>query len=201
VIKTSAIPKTKLTAAEYLEFERDSEIKHEYFNGGIFAMSGATRNHNKITTNLNGLVWQHLKGKNCENYSSDMRVFVPETRLYTYPDLVVVCGEPQFQDDVFDTLLNPILLIEVLSDSTESYDRGKKFQHYRSIESLQEYVLVGQDEARIEKYVRHGDGFWLLSEAVGLDSEIEFSSIECRLALREVYDKIDFSEIDAEETQ
>lgn len=190
----SAIPKTKLTPEDYLEFERKSEIKHEYFNGEIFAMSGAKRNHNKITTNLSGLVWQHLKGKDCENYSNDMRVFVPETGLYTYPDLVVVCGEPQFQDNVFDTLLNPILLIEVLSDSTEGYDRGKKFQHYRSIESLQEYVLVSQDEARIEKYVKHGDGFWLLSEAVGLDSEIEFASIECQIALAEVYDKIDFSD-------
>lgn len=189
----SAIPKTKLTSKEYLEFERNSDIKHEYFEGEIFAMSSAKRNHNKITTNLNGLVWQHLKGKNCENYSNDMRVFIPETGLYTYPDLVVVCGEPQFQDEVFDTLLNPILLIEVLSDSTEGYDRGKKFQHYRSIESLQEYILVSQNEARVEKYVRHGDGFWLLSEAVGLDSEIEFSSIECKVSLAEIYDKIDFS--------
>ena len=190
----SAIPKTKLTPAEYLEFERKSEIKHEYFNGKIFAMSGAKRNHNKIVGNLSGLIWQHLKGKNCEFYPTDMRVFVPQTGLYTYPDLTVVCGEPQFQDDVFDTLLNPVLLIEVLSDSTEGYDRGKKFQHYRSIESLQEYVLVSQNEARIEKYVKHGDGFWLLSEAVGFDSEIEFASIECRIALAEVYDKIDFSD-------
>ncbi len=188
----SAIPKTKLTSEEYLEFERRSEERHEYFDGEIFAMSGAKRDHNKISTNLNGLVWQHLKGKNCENYSSDMRVFVPETGLYTYPDLVVVCGEPQFKDAVFDTLLNPVLLIEVLSDSTESYDRGKKFQHYRSIESLQEYILVSQSEARIEKYVRHGDDFWLLSEAVGLESEIEFASIACRVALSEVYDKINF---------
>ena len=189
----SAIPKTKLTPEEYLEFERKSEERHEYFDGEIFAMSGAKRNHNKISTNLSGLVWQHLKGKNCESYSSDMRVFVPETGLYTYPDLVVVCGEPKFKDDVFDTLLNPVLLVQVLSDSTESYDRGKKFQHYRSIESLQEYVLVSQNEARIEKYVRHGDGFWLLSEAVGLDSEIEFSSIQCKVPLAEIYDKIDFS--------
>jgi Uma2 family endonuclease len=188
----SAIPKTKLTSAEYLEFERKSEIKHEYFNGEIFVMSGAKRNHNKVATNINGLVWQHLKGKNCESYSNDMRVFVSKTGLYTYPDLVVVCGEPLFQDNVFDTLLNPVLLIEVLSETTESYDRGKKFQHYRSIESLEEYVLVSQTEARIEKYVKHGDGFWLLSEAVGLDSEIEFSSIECRIALAEVYDKIEF---------
>jgi Uma2 family endonuclease len=199
--KMSAIPKTKLTHSEYLEFERKSEIKHEFFNGENFAMSGAKRNHNKVVANLSGLLWQHLKGKDCEFYPTDMRVFGPETGLYTYPDLVVVCGEPQFQDNVFDTLLNPILLIEVLSDTTEGYDRGKKFQHYRSIESLQEYVLVAQDEARIEKYVKHGDGFWLLSEAVGTDATIEFSSIECLIALREVYDKINFSETDAEETQ
>ena len=190
----SAIPKTKLTPEEYLEFERKSEKRHEYFDGEIFAMSGAKRNHNKIAGNLSGLLWQHLKGKNCEFYPTDMRVFVPETGLYTYPDLVVVCGEPKFKDDVFDTLLNPVLLIEILSDSTESYDRGKKFQHYRSIETLREYVLVAQDEARIEKYVKSGDGFWVLSEAVGSDAEIEFSSIECRIALAEVFDKIDFSD-------
>ena len=190
----SAIPKTKLTVKEYLEFERSSDIKHEYFDGEIFAMSGAKRNHNKISTNLNGLVWQHLKGKNCENYSSDMRVFVPEVGLYTYPDLVVVCDESKFQDKVFDTLLNPVLLIEILSDSTEGYDRGKKFRLYRSIESLREYILVSQDEARIEKYMKSGDGFWILSEAVGINSEIEFASIECRVALAEVYDKVNFSD-------
>lgn len=190
----SAIPKTKLTPAEYLEMERKAEFKSEYFNGEVFAMSGAKRNHNKITTNLSGLVWQHLKGKDCESYSNDMRVLVPQTGLCTYPDLVVVCGEPKFQDDVFDTLLNLVLLIEVLSDSTESYDRGKKFQHYRSVESLREYVLVSQDEARIEKYVKQGDGFWVLSEAVGLDSEIKFDSIDCLIALSEVYDKVNFSD-------
>lgn len=190
----NAIAKTKLTPEEYLEFERKSEERHEYFDGEIFAMSGARRNHNKAATNVSGLIWQHLRGKECESYSNDMRVFVPKTGLYTYPDVVVVCGEPKFQDKVFDTLLNPTLLIEVLSESTENYDRGKKFQHYRSIESLQEYILVSQNEARIEKYVKSGDGFWMLSEAVGLNSEIEFSSIECRVALAEVYDKIDFSD-------
>lgn len=190
----SAFPKTKLSPEEYLEFERKSEERHEYFAGEIFAMSGAKRNHNKITTNLNGLVWQNLKGKNCESYANDMRVFVPGTGLYTYPDLVVVCGEPKFQDDVFDTLLNAVLLIEVLSDWTESYDRGKKFQHYRSIESLREYILVSQDEARIEKYVKSGDGFWVLSEAVGIDADIRFEAIDCPIPLREVYDKVDFSD-------
>jgi Uma2 family endonuclease len=176
-----------------LEFERKSEVKHEYFAGEIFAMAGAKRNHNKITTNLSGLVWQHLKGKSCESYSNDMRVLVPQTGLYTYPDLVVVCSEPIFQDDVFDTLLNPVLIIEVLSETTEKYDRGKKFQHYRSIETLYEYVLVSTDEARIEKFEKTGDGFWFLSEAVGIDAEIELTSIEAKIPLAEVYDKIDFS--------
>jgi Uma2 family endonuclease len=188
----SAIPKTNLTPQEYLEFERNSDIKHEYFEGEIFAMSGAKRNHNVINQNLNGLVWQHLRDRGCESYSGDMRVFVPATGLYTYPDLVVVCGEAEFQDEVSDTLLNPVMLIEVLSESTEGYDRGKKFQNYRSIGSLEEYILVSQEEARIEKYVKHGDGFWLLSEAVGLDSSIEFSSIECEINLNEVYDKVEF---------
>ncbi len=190
----SAIPKGKLTPEEYLEIKRQAEYKSEFYNGEIYAMSSAKRNHNKAATNLSGLIWKHLKGKDCESYSNDMRVFVPKTGLYTYPDVVVVCGEPKFQDKGFDTLLNPTLLIEVLSESTESYDRGKKFQHYRSTENLQEYVLVSQDEAQIEKYVKSGDGFWVLSEAVGTDAEIEFSSIECRVALREVYDKIDFSD-------
>jgi Uma2 family endonuclease len=190
----SAIPKRKLTPEEYLEIERKAEYKSEYFDGEVFAMAGAKRRHNVIAWNIGGELRQHLKGKNCEAYPADMRVFVPQTGLYTYPDLVVVCGEPQFQDDIFDTLLNPILIIEVLSDTTENYDRGKKFQHYRSIESLREYVLVSQDEARIEKYVKQGDGFWVLSEAVGLDAKIKLDAIDCELALSEVFDKVNFSD-------
>ncbi len=189
----TAIPKSKMSPQEYLEFERKSEEKHEYFAGEIFAMAGARRRHNVIAWNFGSELNRRLKGRNCEAYPADMRVWVPKTGLYTYPDLVVVCGEPNFQDDVFDTLLNPILIIEVLSESTENYDRGKKFQHYRSIESLHEYVLVSTDEARIEKFEKTGDGFWFLSEAVGIEAEIELTSIECRIPLAEVYDKIDFS--------
>ena len=189
-----AISKTKLTSEEYLAKERKAEYKSEYFNGEIYAMAGANRKHNKIVGNLTGLVWQHLKGKDCEFYPNDMRVFVPKTGLYTYPDLVVVCGEPKFQDKVFDTLLNPTLLVEVISESTESYDRGKKFQHYRSIESLQEYVLVLQDEAGIEKYIKQDGGFWVLSEAFGLDAKIKLDSIDCEIALSEVFDKVNFSD-------
>jgi Uma2 family endonuclease len=190
----SAIPKTKMTPQEYLDFERKSDVKHEYFDGEIFAMAGAKRRHNIIGWNFSGALWQKLKGKKCEGYANDMRVFIPRTGLYTYPDLVVVCGEPQFQDDKSDTLLNPVLIIEVLSESTETYDRGKKFQHYRSIESLQEYVLVSTEEARIEKFQKTGDGFWFLSEAVGIEASIELSSIEQNVLLAEIYDKIDFSD-------
>lgn len=123
-----------------------------------------------------------------------MRVFVPQTRLYAYPDIVVVCGEPLFQDDVPDTLMNPMLLIEVLSESTEGYDRGQKFQNYRSIESLDEYVLVSQNEARIEKYVKHGHGFWLLSEAAEPDGSITLESIDCTISLADVYAKVKFND-------
>ncbi len=190
----SAIPKRKITPKEYLEIERKAEYKSEYFDGEIFAMAGAKRRHNVIAWNVGGELRQKLKGKNCEAYPADMRVFVPQTGLYTYPDLVVVCGEPEFQDDAFDTLLNPILIIEVLSGTTEKYDRGKKFQHYRSIETLQEYVLVSQDEARIEKYLKQGDRFWVLSEAFGLDAKIKLNSIDCELALNEVFDRVNFSD-------
>ncbi len=188
----SAIPKTKMTPQEYLEFERKSDEKHEYLDGEVFAMAGAKRQHNVIAWNFSGELRQRLKGKNCEGYTNDMRVFVPETGLYTYPDLVVVCGEPNFQDEMFDTLLNPVLIVEVLSETTENYDRGKKFQHYRSIESLREYVLVSTDEARIEKFQKTGDGFWFLSEAIGIKSEMQLFSIESSVSLTEIYDKISF---------
>ncbi len=197
----SAVPKKRLTAEEYLEFERGSEIKHEFYNGRIYAMAGAKRRHNLIALNIGSEIRTHLKGRNCEAYPSDMRIYIPRFGLYTYPDVSVVCGKPEFQDAVLDTLLNPVLLIEILSDSTESYDRGKKFQHYRSIESLQEYVLVSQNEARIEKYIRQGDGFWVLSEAVGVVSSIMFESIDCPISLAEVYDKIDFEEPEEDEAE
>lgn len=186
-----SVPKIRLTPKEYLDFERKSEIKHEYYKGEVFAMSGASREHNIVTANVVSEIRQQLKGKACEVYPSDMRVFIPATGLYTYPDIVVVCGTPQFQDDEADTLLNPTLIIEVLSPTTESYDRGKKFAHYRSIETLQEYLLAAQDEHHVERYIRHGE-FWLLSEARTLEENLELTSIECVLDMREVYDKISF---------
>jgi Uma2 family endonuclease len=188
----STQPTIYLTPEEYLAMERKAEYKSEYIDGEIVAMTGASRKHNLIAVNIAREISQQLKGRPCETYPSDMRVRIPSTRLYTYPDVVVVCDEPRFEDQHVDTLLNPTLIIEVLSESTELYDRGKKFGFYRTIESLVEYLLVAQDEQRIEKYVRQPDGRWLLSEHRPPEDAVELVSIQCSLALTEVYDKVAF---------
>ncbi len=189
----SSQPTTYLTPEEYLALERKAEFKSEYIDGEIVAMTGASRKHNLVVVNLTGEISQQLRGRSCEAYSNDMRVRVPSTRLYTYPDVIVVCGEPQFEDQEFDTLLNPTVIVEVLSESTELYDRGKKFSFYRTIESLAEYLLVAQDECRIEQFVRQADGGWLLSEHRATEDTVKLTSIQCSLELREVYDKVAFS--------
>ena len=197
----SDVPKKQLTAEEYLEFERNSEIKHEFYNGRIYAMAGAKRNHNKIAANLHGLLWQHLKGKKCEFYPSEMRVLVARFGLYAYPDVSVVCGKPDFQDAVLDTLLNPVLLIEILSDSTESYDRGKKFQHYRRLKAFRSMCLFRRmsSDRKVHPPGRRFLGASL--EAVGIESSIMFESIDCPISLAEVYDKIDFDEPEEDEAE
>jgi Uma2 family endonuclease len=186
----SSQPKTHLTPEEYLAIERQSEYRSEYIDGEMVAMTGASRRHNLITVNIARELSQQLKGRPCEAYVTDMRVRVPSTRFYTYPDIVVVCDEPHLEDDYLDTLLNPTLLVEVLSESTERYDRGKKFGLYRTIESLNEYLLVTQDEYKIEQFVKQPDGRWLLADYRSLEEVIELTSIQCRLELKEVYDKV-----------
>lgn len=181
-----------ISPQEYLRLERQSEYKSEYVNGQIFAMTGASRNHNLITTNISRELSLQLKGQPCEVYAVDMRVKVRATGLYTYPDVAVVCGEPQFEDDFVDTLLNPTLLIEVLSPSTERYDRIAKSSYYRTIDSLAEHLLVAQDEVRIEQYFRQPDGQWSLMEYLALDKSAQLTSINCSLLLSEVYDRITF---------
>jgi Uma2 family endonuclease len=183
-----------MTEAEYLEFERASELKHEFIDGEVLAMTGASRAHNLICTTTSFLLYSQLRGRSCEIYSADMRVKVETTGLYTYPDISVVCGDPQFADDEFDTLLNPTVLIEVLSPSTERYDRGRKFQHYRELPSLREYALIAQDSPRIERYLRQQDGTWQFSDAKGLEASLELTSIDCALALAEVYEQVNFAE-------
>jgi Uma2 family endonuclease len=157
-------------------------------------MAGASRAHNLIVFNLAGVLGPQLQGRPCEAYISDMRVKVGDTGLYAYPDVVVVCGEPQFEDAQLDTLLNPTLIIEVLSPSTEAYDRGDKFVHYCQLESLLQYVLIAQDEARIERFDRQSDPLWLPSEAVGLGTTLSLASIGCELALSQVYERVKLAE-------
>jgi Uma2 family endonuclease len=192
---SSAAIKRRFTPEEYLALERKAPYKNEYHDGCIYAMSGASREHNLIAWNLNRELGAQLKDRPCEAYRSDMRVRVSATGLYTYPDVSVVCGEPQFLDSEVDTLLNPTLIIEVLSPTTEAYDRGKKFDHYRRLESLREYVLVAQDEVLVLRYTRRGDE-WILSDFRGLDKVLELSSIECAVPLHEVYTKVQFSAVD-----
>lgn len=184
---------TGMSREEYLAFERASSEKHEYRGGEIVAMSGARWNHNIIAWNLGGELRIQFKGRDCSVCPGDLRVYVPSEDLYAYPDLVVVCGDPEFQDEAFDTLLNPVLIIEILSDTTEAYDRGDKSEAYRTITSLREYALVSQNRMHIEKYAKHGDGFWMLSEVGGADADVIFESIGCTLSLKEVYDKVQFA--------
>lgn len=191
---SSPIPREYLTPEDYLRIERDVETRHEYYRGEMFAMGGASREHNLLSTAITSEIYSKLKDRGCEVYSADMRVKVSPTGLYTYPDVVVTCEKPRFEDDHFDTLLNPQVIVEVLSDSTETYDRGAKAAQYRQIESLQDYVLVSQKRSHIEHFSRQAGGGWLLQEATDLDGEIVLDSIGCSIKLADVYAKIDFTQ-------
>jgi len=182
--------KTYVTPQEYLAFERAAEYKNEYFDGEIFAMTGASRRHNLLALSIGGKLYAKLLERPCEVYSGDMRVRVPASGLYTYPDVAAVCGEPQFEDEFVDTLLNPVLLVEILSKSTAHYDRTSKFSDHRSIPSFTEYLLVSQDEYRVEHYARQTDGRWLLTKYRSLEDVAQLDSLQCSLSLKEIYDKV-----------
>ena len=188
----STVQKKRYTPQEYLALERAAEFKSEYLRGEIFAMAGASRELSLIASNLIGEVGSQLRETPCEVHGSDLRVRVSLTGLYTYPDVTIACGELQFDDQFRDTLLNPKVIFEVLSDSTEAYDRGKKFDHYRQIPSLTEYILVSQTEPLIERYVRQSDGSWRLTVCKGLEAVLELETVPCRLKLADVYFKVSF---------
>ena len=189
--EVSTQPRTSMTPLEYLERERKAEIRSEFLDGEMFAMSGVSREHSTIVVNIITELNTQFADRPCEVHGPNMRVKVSPPGLYTYPDVVAVCGEPQFEDSVLDTLINPNLIIEVLSDSTESYDRGRKFAHYRTISSLREYVLVSQHECRLERFAKQDDGNWLYSECTDPHGSIELSSVSCRLSATRVYHKVD----------
>ena len=180
------------TESEYLELERKADFKSEYYNGEIFAMAGATLIHNKIVSNLIFLLNQFLKDKPCDVYPSDLRLQVEKSGLYTYPDITIVCGKAELLDNKFDTLKNPTVLIEVLSDSTEKYDRGQKFSFYREIPSLKEYILVSSKTMKIEKFKRLEDGNYLYIES-NEHQPFPIDSINMNLNLEDVYNKIDWT--------
>jgi Uma2 family endonuclease len=183
----------KYSPMEYLAIERASQQKNEYFNGEIFAIGGASERHNLIVGNVFASLHIQLRGKPCKVYSSDMRVKINATGLYTYPDVVALCGEASFDDGQQDTLLNPNVIIEVLSKSTEGYDRGEKFAHYRKIESVKEYVLISQDKNCVERYIRQADNQWLMSEVTQPQEILDLPAINCTLLVSDIYDKVDLT--------
>jgi len=186
----STHPKVFLTPEEYLEIERQAEIRSEYYQGEMFAMAGGSEAHNILVDNLVVAFRLKLRGGSCRSYSRDMRVQVSATGFYTYPDLVVVCGERKFLDEKRDTLLNPNLIVEVLSPTTEAYDRGRKFSHYRALESLQEYVLVSQDRIQVECFKRQSAGQWLLTAASSLEDAVCLDSVGCTIPLTDIYEDV-----------
>jgi Uma2 family endonuclease len=191
----SAIQKNPLmTEAEYLEFERASETKHEFFRGEIFAMAGASREHDLICQNLTLYLLPQARKNDCETHTGDMRLKVLATGLFTYPDFTIYCDVLIYTGDKPDTLTNPSIIFEVLSPSTKNHDRETKFHHYQQIPSLQEYVLVSQEKPCIERFLRQDDGTWNYLKVEGLEGSIDFPSVGASLALANAYEQVDFSE-------
>ncbi len=178
---------SRVSEQEYLALERAAEIKHELVNGLVVAMAGATPRHNAIVANVLAALVAQLRGKGCRPLASDQRVHVPTTGLYAYPDVSVACGELALHADDPMSITNPKLIIEVLSEGTEAFDRGAKFAHYRSIASLQTYVIIAQHEARVERYERGSGAEWVFHEAVGESSSLTLDAVGATLVLSDVY--------------
>ena len=179
-----------VTPEEYLAFDDQAEYKSEYYNGEMFAMAGGSLNHNGLTFVLGGMLHAQLAGKGCRGFSSDMRVRVPATNLYAYPDMTIVCGAPKVVDSC---LMNPTVIVEVLSPSTEGYDRGRKFDHYQTLDSLKQYVTVAQDRVQLVVHTRTPEGDWLMRWATSREDTVELASIGCHVHVGELYNGIDFT--------
>jgi Uma2 family endonuclease len=191
---THSQPKNGMTPEDYLLAERGSEIKNEYYNGEIFTMAGASRKHNLILTNVVRILGNILVDRPCNVYSSDMKVKIEKLKKYSYPDIVVSCEEERFEDAQEDVLLTPWVIMEILSDSTEAYDRGVKFAHYQWIPSFKEYLLISQNFCRIEKYYRQSDNSWIYTEFHDRNSTIPIQMLHCELSMQDIYGKIKFNE-------
>jgi Uma2 family endonuclease len=190
----SAVPVGTVSRAEYLRRERLARFRSEYHRGRVVVMAGTTRIHNRIVTNLVRSLDTQLLERPCNVYSSDMRVGILGGEHYVYPDLVVTCGQEEFEDAELDILLNPLVVIEVLSDSTEAYDRGEKFRLYQTIPSLREYILVSQSPRRLEIYRKQPDGSWLYQSSPFAPPPLRIESIDCTLTFEDVYLKVEEEE-------
>jgi len=186
-------PKPRFTPEEYLVRERLAETKSEYYQGGVFAMAGASEKHNLIVANLVSSLVSGLRHRDCRVYPSDMRLLISETGLYTYPDVMVVCGKPVLAETQGDVLTNPLLIIEVLSESTKDYDSGGKFHQYMRIPSLLEYLTVSQTEMLIDQSVRQADNSWLVREVVPDSGNVPVRCLGVELDFADVYDKVDLA--------
>jgi len=189
----SALEQATITPEQYLELERKAEFKSEYFSGRMFAMSGGSDAHSLIGGNVHALLWSQLRKGSCLTFNSDMKVRVNATGLYTYPDVSVVCGDARYTDGQRDMIENPGVIVEVLSPSTEAYDRGEKFVHYQGLSSLTDYLIISQETMRVEQYVRQTDDRWLLSMHSGPQASVKIASISCELHLAEVYERVEVS--------
>ncbi len=188
----SAIPQIQYSYDQYLARERTSETKSEFYTGQIFAMSGGTPTHNTISGNTFATSRNRLRGTPCRPFNSDQRIRIQPCGLATYPDASIVCGELELDTQDVDAFVNPRVIFEVLSKSTESYDRGKKFDFYRQLDSLREYVLISQEEAQVECFTRQSNGDWLLSIHKGLDSTLPLSTVSIEIPLTDIYEDVVF---------
>jgi Uma2 family endonuclease len=185
------VPETKyISEKEYLETERSALDKHEYHKGEIFAMSGASIAHNRISINCTLDIGNKLKGQNCQPYGSDLRIHIPKNTLYTYPDISIICGEVETTDDKFDTITNPSVIIEILSSSTRNYDKGEKFTLYREIDSLQEYILIDSERIMVEKFIRNPDNSWQLTEYKTIEKSFTITTLTIEMQLAAIYEGV-----------
>ena len=191
---TAVQPKLRFTPEEYFAHEERAEYKSEYHNGEILPMTGGSINHNRIARNGLTLLTVQLQDSSCEPFGSDMRIWIADHQLCTYPDLAVICGEPLFYANRNDTITNPVLIVEVLSPSTEDYDRGRKFQAYRTLPSLQDYLLIQQEAPLVEHFHKLDDGRWVLTELKQMTAAVALEALKLELPLARIYERVDWEE-------
>ena len=192
IIQEPALKYNYISPEEYLEQEMAAVEKHEYYRGEVFGMSGASREHNEIYSNIFTDIGSKLKGKGCKPYGSDFRVHIPKNTLYTYPDIIIICGDPELIDEKFGTVTNPSVIFELLSHSTRNYYKGEKFTLYRDIGSLKEYILVDTERIHVEKHIRREDNSWVLTDYRSLDEFFTIETVQVSLLLKDVYDGVTF---------